>query len=65
MGFLIMIISRAGGPSKLAVPWGNSVDDNIFGDMVCYGYLLFLMIQLIGIACGDKMPVQVIIIDNY
>jgi hypothetical protein len=60
MGWIIMIISRAGGDHKTPLPWGDDSNDNIFGDMVCYGYLLILMVQVIGIATGDKAPVQVI-----
>lgn len=54
-----MMISRVGGPGTNPILWGNKDSAIIFGDMVCYGYVYILLIQMVGIVLGDRAPVQV------
>lgn len=60
-----MLMSRVGGPGgSTEISWGGTIsyiDDNayIFGHFVTYGYFYILLVQLIGVAMGDKSSVQV------
>jgi hypothetical protein len=58
---IIMLANRLGGEDYQAIPWGWSEDHQIFGIMVAYGYVLILILQILGLTFGDNFPIQVTI----
>jgi hypothetical protein len=57
MGFIILIIARAGydGYPVLSV----TIDGGYLNAIVSFGFFFIVLIQLIGILLGDKTPISV------
>ena len=60
MGFITMMLGRVGYEGN-SVPFFLSEDEMYFGIMVVYGYFFFTLIQVAGIAFGDKNAATVIL----
>ena len=65
MGLVILCTARMSGDEGTALPLGSDPDARIFGVLVIYGYFYILLVQLVGVATGDKAPVQVRIKLSY
>ena len=61
MGFITMMLGRVGYEGN-SLPFFTSEDETYFGIMVVYGYFFFTLIQVAGIAFGDKNAATVIFI---
>ena len=68
LSFIIMIMCREGGHLtdsyrvKSYIPWGDTVDSLIMGDMVTFGYFLIILAQFFGYMCAEIAMVQVSVI---
>ena len=52
-----MMIARCGNDGN--PPGLFDTDNTILGTVVCYGFFIISLVQLIGILLGDKAPIQV------
>jgi hypothetical protein len=60
MAFIIMMLTRlCGYDGGHIVPKNDSFDANLYFVIVVYGYVLILLLQIIGGLGGDRAPVMV------
>ena len=57
MGFIILVIARAGYQGDPVVD--AFVNGLFLSVLVSYGYFLIVLVQLVGILLGDKTPISV------
>ena len=55
----LMIMVRTGGPDNSQMSVGDGDDDEAFGFFVCYSYFYICLIQLVGLALGEGINLQV------
>ena len=41
-----------------AIPWGKTIDSQILGDIMAYGFFIIILAQLIGYLLGENSNVQ-------
>jgi hypothetical protein len=54
MAFIIMMLARYG--LTLPLNLTGTVDGNIFGIMVIYGYFFIILLQILSTVAEDKSP---------
>ena len=57
MGFIILVIARAGYQGDPVID--AFVNGLFLSVLVSYGYFLIVLVQLVGILLGDKTPISV------
>jgi hypothetical protein len=57
MGFIILVIARAGYKGDQVVDF--YINGGYLSILVSYGYFLIVLVQLLGILLGDKTPISV------
>jgi hypothetical protein len=50
----------SGNPAKLSGDW---LDANAFGDVVGYGFVFILSVQILAIIFGDRAPIHVSLVN--